>query len=105
MIKPTEQEKINIYNRYNKITHQNAVDDFNKLKKIIEDGNFNNIKPKSRIGNLFSPFPTFSRFSPFLIINPILKFVILILYKLLKLRKMGKIRENQGKLYPFVCYM
>ena len=51
MIKPTEQEKINIYNRYNKITYQNAVDDFNKLKKIIEDGNFRNIKAKSRIGH------------------------------------------------------
>jgi hypothetical protein len=62
MIKPTEQEKINIYDRYNKITHQNAVDDFNKLKKIIEDGNFNNIKPKSRIGNkIVNYFTEFER--------------------------------------------
>lgn len=60
MLNPTEQDKIDIYNKYKTITYQQAINDFNNLKNIIENGNFNNMKLKNRIGhkavNYFTEF-------------------------------------------------
>lgn len=64
MIEPTEQDKIEIYNKFNSNTYDEAYNEFVKLRKIVDDGDFYLLSKMSRLGNKsVNYFTQFERFN------------------------------------------